>query len=280
MAGDRRLLEVLKEAALPDFLLVLVLLVALRHEWRWKASIKAMSSLLAEIRAGEAGSEDLAALGEQSQELAQLAERVATLCRDLKAHKQAVAALEAEIARRVATRTDSLERKLGALREEASRDALTGVGNRGAFDSVFATLFEQAQSEQADLCVIMIDVDHFKHLNDTLGHWAGDVYLRNVGELIRAAVRERDHAFRYGGDEFVLVLWNTSAAAGRATATRLCRLSEQLSQSYRLVNRPRLSCGVASLTETGASTAEELLRRADEDLYRLKHARKAYRLAA
>lgn len=278
--GDRAVLEVLLEAAMPAFLLVLVLLIALRHERRWTASVKAMSHLLSEIREGEARSEDLKLLGEQSHELAQLAERIATLCRDLKSHKQAVAALEAEIQKRVATRTDSLERKLGALREKVHRDALTGLSNRGAFDSVFPAMFEEARKEQADLCVIMIDVDNFKDLNDTLGHWAGDDYLRKVGQLIRAAVRERDQAFRYGGDEFVLVLWNTSAAAGKATAKRLCRLSEELSRNYAMLARPRLSCGVASMHETRAVSQEELLRLADEGLYRLKNARKAEKAAA
>lgn len=282
--GDRQIIQVLADSALPAFLLVLVLLVAVRHERRWAASVNAMSRLLAETRrgdeAGETASDQLEALGAPNTELAELAERISTLCRDLKAQRQAVATLEQVIQRHVATRTDTLEKKLGDLHEKASRDALTGVSNRGAFDSVFPSMFERARREATDLCVVMIDIDHFKELNDTLGHWAGDDYLRKVGQLIRAAVREQDEAFRYGGDEFVLLLWNTSAAAGRATAQRLCRLAEDLSRTYPLLNRPRLSFGVVSLHETRATTPEELLRLADEGLYRLKHARKTMRLAS
>lgn len=282
--GDRQIIQILTDSAMPAFLLVLVLLVAVRHERRWAASVNVMSRLLAEFRGGEeaseAASESLAALGGRTSELTELAESISTLCRDLKAQKQAVAALETVIQRHVATRTDTLEKKLGALREEASRDALTGVSNRGAFDSTFPAMFERARRESCDLCVVMIDIDYFKELNDTLGHWAGDDYLRKVGQLIRAAVREQDEAFRYGGDEFVLLLWNTSDAAGRATAQRLCRLAEELSRTYPLLNRPRLSFGVVSLHETRAAGADELLRLADEGLYRLKHARKTMRLAA
>lgn len=272
--GDRDLLQVLSNAALPGFLLVLVMLVASRHEKRWSAAVGAMNNLISELRTGESATEDLAALGEQSQELAELAERISILCRDLKDHKHAVAALETAIQRRVATRTGRLERKLGKLRARANRDALTGIGNRGAFDAAFPIMVERAKRAEADLCVIMIDVDHFKHLNDSMGHSAGDEYLRKVGQLIRAAVRERDQAFRYGGDEFVLVLWNTSAPAGRATAKRLGDLSEELAQQYELAEPPRLSCGIASLGETLGATPEELLRVADESLYRHKNSRK------
>ena len=278
--GDRGLLQVLKDAALPGFLLALVMLVASRHEKRWSAALTAMNNLISELRTGNSANEDLAALGEQGHELAELAERIATLCRDLKDHKHAVAALENAIQARVATRTGRLERKLGKLRARANRDALTGIGNRGAFDAAFPVLVQRAKRAEADLCVVMIDVDHFKNLNDTLGHGAGDDYLRKVGQLIRAAVRERDQAFRYGGDEFVLVLWNTSAAAGRATAKRLSSLSEELAQQYELAEPPRLTCGIASLEEMKAKTPEELLRTADGNLYRLKNSRKNARAVA
>ena len=280
LRGDRHLVSLLREAALPAGLLVLVLLVALRHERRWAASVRAMSRLLEEIRAGEAASEDLASLGEGAGHLSELAERISTLCRDLRAREQAVRELEAEIQRRVATRTDTLQRKLGAMREQASSDALTGLGNRRAFDEILPVALERARIEGADLCVVMIDVDYFKQLNDRFGHAAGDDYLRQLGRLLRGALRERDGAFRYGGDEFVLLLWNTGAAAGRATARRVERLADDLASHYLLPTRPRLSCGIATLHQAPGAGVDDLLRRADEELYRLKHARKSQRLAA
>lgn len=281
--GDQKLIDVLGQAALPGFLLALVLLVAVRHERRWAQSVTAMSRLLTEIRRGEAADEaacdELLAAGGGAAEMAELAERISTLCRDLKAQQQAVRELEAEIQRRVATRTDTLERKMGVLRERASRDALTGLGNRGSFDAVFPAMVERARRETAELCVVMIDVDDFKPLNDTCGHTVGDEHLRKLGQLIRGAVREHDEAFRYGGDEFVLVLWNTPARAGRRTAERIGSLADGLADEYDVPNPPRLCCGVANLGEDPQVDAAELLRRADEDLYRLKHARKARRSA-
>jgi diguanylate cyclase (GGDEF)-like protein len=278
--GDRGLFEVLRDAALPGFMLALVLLVAVRHERRWAQSVSSMSRLLSEIRHGETPTNELAALGGGAAEMAELAERVSMLCRDLKAQRQAVRELEVEIQRRVATRTDSLERTLGDLRVKATQDALTGLGNRGAFDASFPAMLERARSERADLCVIMIDVDNFKDLNDTLGHAVGDDYLRRVGQLLRGAVREEDQAFRYGGDEFVITLWSTSEISGRATANRIGRVVDDLARTYDVPNPPRLSCGMATLGRSGrAGTPGDLLRRADEDLYRLKHARKARQAA-
>ncbi len=277
--GDMKLLEVIREAALPGFMLALVLLVAVRHERRWTQSVTTMSRLLWEIRHGEAASEDLATLGNGAAEMSELAERVSTLCRDLNAQRQAVRELELEIQRRVATRTDSLEKKLGDLREKANRDALTTLGNRGAFDSVFPAMVERARREEADLCVVMIDVDNFKLLNDTLGHAVGDDYLRKVGQLIRGAVREQDEAFRYGGDEFVLVLWNTNEESGRKTANRLCGIADDLARTHDVEHPPRLSCGIATLGTVHIHAADDLLRQADADLYRLKNARKGLRAA-
>lgn len=278
--GDRHLFEILREAALPGFMLALVLLVAVRHERRWAQSVSSMSRLLAEIRHSETATEELAAIGGGAAEMAELAERVSMLCRDLKAQRQAVHELEAEIQRRVATRTDSLERTLGDLRVRATRDGLTGLGNRGAFDAAFDAMIDQSRRENLDFCVIMIDVDHFKELNDTLGHAIGDDYLRRVGQLIRGAIREEDEAFRYGGDEFVVTLAGTSEISGRATANRISRVADDLARTYDLPNPPRLSCGMATLGRAGrGDPARDLLRRADEDLYRLKNARKARRAA-
>ena len=279
--GDRDLVEVLRDAALPGFMLALVLLVAVRHERRWAQSVSSMSRLLAEIRHSETATEELAAIGGGAAEMAELAERVSMLCRDLKAQRQAVRELESEIQRRVATRTDTLERTLGDLRVQATRDSLTGLGNRGAFDAAFPDMIERARAEHADLCLLMIDVDHFKELNDSLGHDVGDDYLRRLGQLIRGAIREEDEAFRYGGDEMVLVLRGTGEISGRATANRISRVADDLARTYHVPNPPRISCGMATLGRcpSRGDAAKDLLRRADQDLYSLKHARKARRAA-
>ena len=276
---DRGAAAVLRQSALPAALLVLVLLVAARHARRWGRPVAGLTRALADVRKGAAPLEDVSLPVDASPEYRELVRQIRLLCRDLKTQQALVRQLEGEISNRVATRTDSLERQLGALRHRANRDALTGLSNRGAFDQVFPNLVEEARAGGSDLCVVMIDVDYFKALNDTLGHAAGDDLLRKIGQLIRGAVRERDEAFRYGGDEFVLLLWHTTAASGRATGDRLSKLVEDVCCPYGLPNPPRLTCGVCNLSDRPDDSPGALLKRADDDLYRLKKSRKAARAA-
>ena len=270
---------VLRQSILPAALLILVLLVAARHARRWAKPVRAMTRTLAEVRAGDFPLKEMAAGDDASPEWAALVKQIERICRDLKSQQQLVRRLESEVNRRVVARTDLLERQLGSLRHKANRDALTGLSNRGAFDRMFPSLIEKARRGGSDLCVVMIDVDYFKALNDTLGHAAGDDLLRKIGQLVRGAVREADGAFRYGGDEFVLLLWDTPAASGRATADRLSRLVEDLCKPFNLANAPRLTCGVCTLNDRPNASAGDLLKRADDDLYRLKKARKSARAA-
>ena len=270
---------VLRQSVLPAALLCLVLLVAARHAQRWARPVRRMARTLAEVRAGEFPLDDMAAGDDASPEWAALVAQIERLCHDLKSQQQLVRRLESEVNRRVVARTDSLERQLGTLRHKANRDALTGLSNRGAFDRIFPALVEKARRGRSDLCVVMIDVDYFKALNDTLGHAAGDELLRKIGQLIRGAVRDGDEAFRYGGDEFVLLLWDTTASRGRATADRLSRLVQDLCKPFGLPNAPRLTCGVCTLADRPDAAAADLLKRADDDLYRLKKARKTARAA-
>ena len=276
---DPDALAVLRQSALPGALLCLVLLVAARHARRWARPVGRLARTLSEIRAGEFPLDEMVAGEDASPEWSALVKQIERLCHDLKTQQQLVRRLESEVNRRVVARTDSLERQLGTLRHKANRDALTGLSNRGAFDRLFPALVDSARREGSDLCVVMIDVDYFKPLNDTLGHAAGDDLLRKIGQLIRGAVREKDEAFRYGGDEFVLLLWDTSATSGRATCDRLSKLVEDLCRPFRLADAPRLSCGVCTLADRPSESAADLLKRADDDLYRLKKARKSARAA-
>ena len=269
----------LRQSILPAALLSLVLLVAVRHAQRWRGRALQLARHVAEVRSERRACEELVPAADDSPEWAALIREISGACHDLKSQRGLVRRLEAEVARKVSARTDVLERQLGTMRHKAERDALTGLGNRGSFDRLYPALVDKARRSGVDLCVTMIDVDYFKQLNDTLGHAAGDDLLKKIGQLVRGAVREKDEAFRYGGDEFVLVFWGTGAQSGRATAERLSRLVEDLCRPFRLPNAPRLTCGVASLADNPAAGASDLLRLADEDLYRLKKARKSARAA-
>jgi GGDEF domain-containing protein len=192
----------------------LVLLVALitalivlgavaREIWHWRTPSRALCKLVNEIRAGQA---PLSELDVVQGGLHPLAEAVRAVLLDLRDQKRTNAELKEEMRQRVQNRTDALERQLGVLKAKAMRDSLTGLGNRAAFDAMMPQSWLQAWEGQEDLSVLMIDVDNFKLLNDTLGHAAGDEMLRKIGEVIRSSVRDYDSAYRIGGDEFVVVL--------------------------------------------------------------------------
>jgi diguanylate cyclase (GGDEF)-like protein len=187
-----------------------------------------------------------------------------------------IARLNLEMGQRVAQRTDALERMVGKLNAQATRDVLTGLYNRRMLDQCLEELVQRCAADGLPLCLMMIDVDDFKMLNDTLGHAAGDTLLRAVGQLIRSSVRERDLAFRCGGDEFVVVLPQASKTEGEALARRLGELIDALVKPLNVPRRPRLSFGIGTLGDLGMGTvnAAELMKEADRRLYALKYARK------
>ena len=98
---------------------------------------------------------------------------------------------------------------------QATRDALTGLLNRRSLDIEIDRAVEQFQSVGTDACLLMIDIDHFKGLNDTLGHAAGDELLKSIAQIMRSAIRNSDQAFRCGGDEFVILLGGCGIRAGQ-----------------------------------------------------------------
>ena len=160
-----------------------------------------------------------------------------------------------------------LARREAVIRELSLTDALTGVGNRRSLDDKLLTESERARRYGLPLSLFILDIDHFKQVNDTWGHSTGDEVLRDLGALLRGFLRQSDSAARLGGEEFVVLMPGTSLADATGAAERLCR---ELAAQVR-VNPPPLitaSFGVAALhaDESGA----DLLSRADAALYRAK----------
>jgi diguanylate cyclase (GGDEF)-like protein len=160
-----------------------------------------------------------------------------------------------------------------ALLEQATRDPLTGLLNRQALDVEFARLIHRAQEESQPASVLMIDIDHFKSFNDRFGHDAGDLVLKNVASRINQAVRTSDLAFRYGGEEMVVLLPHCGADEAIAGAKRIQKGLSDLT----LVNRGErlpavtISVGVATCPHDGA-TPEALFQVADAGVYAAKAA--------
>jgi diguanylate cyclase (GGDEF)-like protein len=153
--------------------------------------------------------------------------------------------------------------------QAAQCDHLTGLGNRRAFHEQLDTEVERAQRHGRDLSVIVLDVDHLKVVNDARGHIAGDGVLERVADLTREGSRREDGVFRIGGDEFALVLPETTCDQARMMAERIRRAVEA---SH--VGEPTdltVSIGVSCLPEHGISS-DQLFERADTAMYEAKRA--------
>ncbi|MEM1410570.1 MAG: diguanylate cyclase, partial [Pseudomonadota bacterium] len=167
---------------------------------------------------------------------------------------------------------DELRHSVEQTMEMAIMDRLTGLHNRGYFDTHFKTLTAQAITRNKSLSVVMTDIDFFKSINDSHGHDVGDDVLREFGDRIRRSVRGADLACRYGGEEFVLVLPDTPNDVAASIAERL-RASMETDPIPVAGGQKSLSItvslGVASVKGTH-DTPEAVLKRADEALYKAK----------
>ena len=154
------------------------------------------------------------------------------------------------------------------LREQATRDPLTELLNRRAGEWQLERAFLAAREGQKPFCLIMADVDHFKAINDTWGHPAGDQVLQRVAAVLRTGVRATDSVVRWGGEEFLLVLPYCEQAAALLQAERLRELVADAEQGE--VGRVTVSMGVAELQR--GETLANLMERVDQALYQAKHA--------
>jgi diguanylate cyclase (GGDEF)-like protein len=157
--------------------------------------------------------------------------------------------------------------QLEELRALAEEDPLTGLPNRRAFMRDLESELEVTRRHGRPLALVLCDVDHLKHINDTQGHPGGDRALCEIGRLLRGCLRAGDTAFRIGGDEFAVLLPGTTAEQAAVVAARI---ASRAPYGTELV--PRLSCGVAAAPADG-DDAEALIFRADSALYATKLAR-------
>ncbi len=177
-------------------------------------------------------------------------------------------------AKRVTALQAELARYRAELAEQARTDALTGLGNRRALEEDLKTLHARSQRYGRRYCVAMCDVDHFKAYNDTYGHRAGDEALAAVAARISAMVRSGDDVYRYGGEEFLLVLPEQSLESGLVAVERVRAVVEQLAIPHAAGPGGvlTLSAGIAAFCPGEKTTPADLLVQADAALYRAKSA--------
>lgn len=234
---------------------------------RWRRPTSQLREVLAQIRTGQCPMEELSRIEGGP---AMLAPVLRGIFQDLRQSRAQVSELEQEMRQRVQSRTDALERIIASLRQQAVRDPLTGLYNRRMMEQHVPYIFDRCRQEHRPMCLLMMDVDNFKLLNDTLGHAAGDDLLRAVSQLIRSSIRAEDLAFRCGGDEFVVVLPGTGRQTGDKLSQRLRSLVESLARTLHVEPPPNLSVGVVEITDLADPSTDALLREADRRLYAQK----------
>jgi diguanylate cyclase (GGDEF)-like protein len=152
------------------------------------------------------------------------------------------------------------------LEQHVITDPLTGLYNRILLNEVLEQTIHQNNRTSIPMTLIMFDIDHFKVINDTLGHADGDKVLQGIGEFFKTRVRRTDKVFRIGGEEFLVLLYDTDAGNGKRLATDLCNAIASLELLPH--SKVTISAGVATL-QTGEHW-DEWMRRCDENLYQAK----------
>lgn len=165
--------------------------------------------------------------------------------------------------------------RIDSLETENITDPLTRVFNRRYLDRRLDEEVARSRRYALPLSILMLDIDHFKQVNDTYGHQAGDVTLTTLGNLLKTAIRELDVVARYGGEEFLVICTNTAIDGAGLVAERIRKLVESLRIDIPVDNRGsqsiqiHISIGVAGLCAK-ADTKEKLVQVADQALYRAK----------
>jgi diguanylate cyclase (GGDEF)-like protein len=153
----------------------------------------------------------------------------------------------------------------------ATLDSLTGLPNRRSFDLLAAQALHEAQRDSGPLVALLIDLDHFKVLNDTHGHLAGDEVLRQFANVLQGSLRQSDILCRWGGEEFIVLLREAEGRQAVEVAEKIRRRTEQLTFSYD--DRPlRLTTSIGLSSLQPDDTLHALLTRADRALYCAKQA--------
>jgi diguanylate cyclase (GGDEF)-like protein len=178
---------------------------------------------------------------------------------------------------RTKSQQDDLRRKNQQLEDMLTRvetlaisDSLTGLFNRRRFEFVLSNEFKRAARYKSQLSCIMIDVDHFKTVNDALGHQAGDSLLREIAQIIQRSIRDVDTVARWGGEEFVVLSPNTSTENAKLAAARILNSVSQHTFTGHEGIKVTVSIGIAGLSDPAIDTQEKLIHAADLAMYEAK----------
>lgn len=239
---------------------------------RWLSRPLQRLAQSAELMAAQDFRGDLPSVGAQApREMHRLAGAFRGLVAGLQESRNRLEDLNRSLQARIDEATEQLQAKNAELAALAHSDHLTGLANRRHFDKALHQVHVDQRTTSDRYCVILIDIDHFKAINDHYGHAAGDAVLTQVAALIKSNLRAEDLAARYGGDEF-LIRMPCHPTLGRQRAEELIAAIRE--QEYRWrgsVIRVTVSAGMISYPVSTRLDAEAVLRAVDEALYQAKH---------
>lgn len=168
---------------------------------------------------------------------------------------------------------DELAEKNHLLQQQTQTDTLSGIYNRAYFDRRMRSELKRSRREQRSLALVLLDIDHFKRINDNLGHLAGDHAIKFVANVIQQQLkRPADKLCRYGGEEFALILPNTTLQGARQLAEQIRHSLENAEQKTEPAFHLTLSAGCYAAVPGVQSDNDEYIRFADSALYRAKAA--------
>jgi len=166
---------------------------------------------------------------------------------------------------------EALQEKNRQLQKLANRDGLTDLYNHRYFHEQLSKDFLRAQRYHESLSCILLDIDYFKKFNDTYGHQTGDIVFRDLGQVIKDSIRDRDFAARYGGEEFAIVLYHTDGPAALQVAERLRQMVEHCDVRDRdNVLHVTISLGIATFPHQQIRYYKQIVECADKALYKAK----------
>lgn len=163
-----------------------------------------------------------------------------------------------------------LEEMLTRVETLAITDPLTGLFNRRRFESILTLEFKKAARYQVPLSCMMIDIDHFKEVNDAYGHRAGDIILKEIASIIQKSIREVDTACRWGGEEFAVLIPNTKKEDAAQPANRILKAVSKHSFPDIGGRHLTVSIGIADVMDPAITTEEKLVHAADLAMYEAK----------
>ncbi len=200
------------------------------------------------------------------------ADSVKNIVEDILSETQAIKRSGLLLKERIISSTreiEGLRKDLDKMREEAWTDMLTGLKNRRYLSSIFDQESKNAMASDSKLSAIMLDIDHFKKINDSFGHIVGDRVLKTTAGMIRDCIKGRDTVIRYGGEEFVIILPDTPLEGALTLAKHICTYFKQMNWKRKdtgeLIGQVFVSLGVSQYRP--GESLDAFIQRADDALY-------------